>query len=364
MRTNRGRSRERRRAFTLVELLVVIAIIGILVSLLLPAVQQARESARMTSCHRNLRELGIAIHQFHDARGGFPPATLGDGKLTFWAVILPYIDQQSMYDRLEIHAPGAAANPIFAGTVGSDVVAAAQRNQEILSRGKGTLGLYVCPTRRRAGSVNSKNVSVGDYAIVDWTDSTDGRTTWHFHWEPEEHSGVLQVARAAVDLDGNGRDDNLEAPSMSRPMLRTTVGWQPRTNAAYVTDGLSKTAVLAEKYVSQDIMGTARDCCHSGGDLDANDLPGRDGYIYWNRANGPGAYGSHWISGPTYNRPLATTTRDPRIGILGPALGSWHSGVVNFLMGDGSIRPLSVTVSTSIVSNLGNARDGSIVELP
>ncbi|MBM3997940.1 MAG: DUF1559 domain-containing protein [Planctomycetes bacterium] len=105
------------RGFTLVELLVVIAIIGILVALLLPAVQAAREAARRTQCSNNIRQIGLALHSFHDARKFFPPgsittstsvAAMGTknalgipiGVEHGWAVfILPYVEQQPLYDQ-------------------------------------------------------------------------------------------------------------------------------------------------------------------------------------------------------------------------------------------------------------------------
>ncbi|QDU61613.1 putative major pilin subunit [Planctomycetes bacterium Pan216] len=358
LRSCRPSSSGNRRGFTLVELLVVIAIIGVLVGLLLPAVQQAREAARTANCRNNLRQLGIAVHQFHDAHEGFPPATLGDGKLTFWAIILPFVDQQSMYDRLDIHGSGHAGHPI--STLGGPVVAAANQNAQVLDGGTGTLSLYVCPTRRRSGVVNSKNSSVGDYAIVNW--STSGAGEWQFHRDVTTHRGVLQVAKADVDINGNGVDDNLQTPTAD--MLESTKGWRPRTDASYVTDGLSKTAILAEKFVSEKSIRTGNDCCHANGEIGTAEERGRDGYIYWNRANGPGGYGEYWISGPTRDRPLAQIPNDPKIGTSGPALGSWHPGMVHFLMGDGSVKQVSVSVSTSIISDLGNAVDGEIVELP
>lgn len=101
--------RSSRRAFTLIELLVVIAIIGVLVALLLPAVQQAREAARRTQCKNNLRQLGLALHNYHDAFSTFPSGWIGveDGVQTahegingigWGAMILPYLDQSPLYN--------------------------------------------------------------------------------------------------------------------------------------------------------------------------------------------------------------------------------------------------------------------------
>ncbi|MBL8848330.1 MAG: DUF1559 domain-containing protein [Planctomycetaceae bacterium] len=125
-----------RRGFTLIELLVVIAIIAILIALLLPAVQQAREAARRTQCRNNLKQLGLALHNYHDAGQQFPPGTVNEAnpgggtsygrppRTTYVVHLFPYLDQAPVYNNVDFvnrpTAPGLiwfGNNPVATGTV-------------------------------------------------------------------------------------------------------------------------------------------------------------------------------------------------------------------------------------------------------
>src|SRR5436190_16663007 len=97
----------RRRGFTLIELLVVIAIIGVLIALLLPAVQAAREAARRAQCVNNLKQIGLAIHNYHDSRGALPGAYLVYPVTQFSALsmMLPHLEQANLFNALNFNFP-------------------------------------------------------------------------------------------------------------------------------------------------------------------------------------------------------------------------------------------------------------------
>ena len=93
------RNQNHHAGFTLVELLVVIAIIGILIGMLLPAVQMVRESARRVTCANNLKQLGLAVHNYHDSKQQIPPSRARDGFLTWPVYLMPYLELQNLQNR-------------------------------------------------------------------------------------------------------------------------------------------------------------------------------------------------------------------------------------------------------------------------
>ena len=162
------RSAHRRiRGFTLVELLVVIAIIGILIALLLPAVQAAREAARRSQCTNNLKQMGIGLQNYHDLHNVFPPAKIGSGSMTYmypasqassnfvlnttgFVLLLPQVEQQALYQRYNFNYPSSINNwnsggkPLASGATTSTV------NQPIYST---PLAVYTCPSDSFPGYV-------------------------------------------------------------------------------------------------------------------------------------------------------------------------------------------------------------------
>jgi prepilin-type processing-associated H-X9-DG protein len=327
--------------------LVVIAIIAVLIGLLLPAVQRVREAANRTQCQNNLKQIGLAIHHFHDAYNGMPPASTGNTGLTLWAILLPYIEQDALARQLDMDASGGVDACVDDAHVGAATAAASRANYNLLKNAH--IPMYTCPSRRSGKAVNNWDLPVGDYAIV-----IAGPERWVFSNNPGAQKQALRVAYAPGDQNlvyiPNGPPDGGPWPNPNR-------GWRPRDKFARISDGLSNTAVIAEKHITTHYLGK---CCR-----DNHGPDGRDGYLYWNRANGNPYYGEYWVAGSVDLGLARTPLEGEGLNVnQAPALGSWHPGVCNFLLADGSVHALTVSLAPSVLQYLGDAADGQVFELP
>ena len=154
-------SRTTRRAFTLVELLVVIAIIAVLIGLLLPAVQKAREAAARASCQNNMHQIGIGLHLFHDSYGAFPKAGSFSAELSWHVYLLPFVDQGDLYQRFDLTA----------GDYGSN-------NPRKIGLALNKMHLYLCP----ASPIQTMLLTPSPPNSVNADDEYNGQTTYTTHY--------------------------------------------------------------------------------------------------------------------------------------------------------------------------------------
>ena len=332
----RAKSSSTRKAFTLIELLVVIAIIAILIALLLPAVQQAREAARRTECKNHLKQIGLAVHNFHDVYDGLPPLHVGRERLSFWGLILPYMEQGNIYDRWNILATKFNNN---------------YDTNRVMQSDDGLVKDYFCPSRRgpesnRKGAMQGPR---GDYAVVVWfanngngsyvgTDLNQRDGWWGLHDRNNSHKCFSAIRPSKVP-NGVAAD--------------YADGWTPRDNLMSIKDGTSNTFIVGEKHVTPAEMG--RDCCNN---------KRVDGNIYW----WTGSWREYTVARQCrVDTPIAPSFDWEATGDWAArhiAFGSWHTGTCQFLLGDGAVRNVSTNISKGMFRDLCHARDGRTVQVP
>jgi len=334
----RGRISVSRRGFTLIELLVVIAIVGILVSLLLPAVQSARESSRAAQCKNHLHQISLATELFHETYDAYPPARYqprpGDppgldcgGDQTTWLVrIMPFLEQSAAEDRWDYSQPYA------------------NHPQSVR---EGTFSVYTCPSRRSPAD------AVGDGLLTATT------TTWITVAcgckIPVTTTGSTILSGAVGDYGGNHGDlspGSFGLPTdfyyggngtgviiSSRARCNGTVprDWVDRIAHKDVTDGLSNTFLAGEMHVPIGKLGKSPE----------------DAFIF----NGDHVFNFSRVGGPTV--PIVSDKRSTGNSLV--AWGSWHPGVCHFAMADGSVRAIATTIDTETLGDLCNRRDGQVV---
>jgi prepilin-type N-terminal cleavage/methylation domain-containing protein/prepilin-type processing-associated H-X9-DG protein len=348
----------KRQGFTLIELLVVIAIIGVLIGLLLPAVQKVREAAARMQCANNMKQIALAMHSYHDVNNHFPgmwvrwgetdvqaPPSDGDGvrtgggSITCYLSLMPYLEQQNLYNVL---------HPYFYDTTRwSPTFFPYTHKGPPLVEGPantGTVPTYVCPSQ-------------AEFPTPARTDSwANYPTPW---WGADAVYGMIGVETYPLN---HGSDFDYGTPKKDGMFFRNSAVRIPD-----VTDGTTNTFLICERDFSDPVMNSAAfnsTSCNTGyyklGHLAGLGVP----YFGGDTDNGVTSFAPlNWrwpASWDINNCSLVSQGANLRVN----AAGSRHPGGANFALCDGSVRFVSDGVNPVTYALLFTRADGLVVNLP
>ncbi|MBA3483887.1 MAG: DUF1559 domain-containing protein [Pirellulales bacterium] len=308
-----------RRGFTLVELLVVIAIIGVLVGLLLPAVQAAREAARRSQCANNLKQFGVGFHNYHAAKGVFPPGWTEDDRadraeraphLAWGMHILPYVEQGPLYAQFDQKKRASF------GTFGG-----AAENIDLIAK---VLPIYRCPS-------DAESPEHGSLAVYS-----------PFHPEIPEIAASNYVASGSICEACHygwfvpGQTDPTGCPNgITGVMYRNS-----ETSTAKITDGTSQTFLVGER-----------------------NFTGSNAGPYW--AGTPGPVSNQlacWASLVTASLRSLHESTLPMLNGHWEGFSSRHPSIIQVVLCDGSVRPIRDDLDIVTLAGLIQINDGKIIE--
>jgi prepilin-type N-terminal cleavage/methylation domain-containing protein len=314
-----------KRGFTLVELLVVIAIIGILVALLLPAIQAAREAARRSQCTNNMKQLGVALHNYLDNHKKFPPAGVNYGwagggttpaiygnilNVSGWVMTLPYLEQQGLYDRYDSSCAACicATNPPNNAITGAAATCTTSaENAVVVST---VLKCFTCPSDPGNPILSDK----GGTSYNPFNGNTGAKTNYDF---------------SVNQIDRNTHNDWTTQAVTTRYMF----GENSDTGTQHIIDGTANTVAICEQ-THTVIDGASNAWGYRGWVQFGLDLP-------WYGINRFDVFLGAWYTGDR-------TRIVGRLAEFGTP-GSLHPGGINVSMGDASVKFVSESTDTNVL---------------
>jgi prepilin-type N-terminal cleavage/methylation domain-containing protein len=309
-----------RRGFTLIELLVVIAIIAILIALLVPAVQKVREAAARAQCQNNLKQIGLAVHSYHDANRKLPPAFVANVQLSWHVLILPYVEQNTLLQVMDTTTPG-------------DYTIVNRNNPNGLRR----IGLYLCPSSQveRMLLTPPNNVNPPDLVPAN---TGEAPYTVHYYGMTGPR-GANPVTGTAYPQSHCTHDGTPMATSgMFQPdqFADEKIG---RITLTDVTDGTSNTIMLAEMSW-ESRFGTR--------------------FRTWLRGGEAG--GCYCVGARNATNAINSGIKANLIAQFNEVpMGSMHPGGANFALGDASVRFIQESISITTYRALASRNGGEVV---
>ncbi len=347
-------TKKHKSGFTLVELLVVITIIAILIALLLPAVQAAREAARRSQCSNNLKQIGLAFHNYHSAYNTFPFGWMLDANVPpppalnaqVWGTrILAFLEQSALYQQYDSRTPAITQAAAFGHN--PTVVAA---NIAIIST---PLSGFVCPST--PGGVRVYDVTLAAAASGFPVDLTWREAASDYIASTGVRGVFANLAYANFPGGAGGnREGVLQA--VGRGAFGNS---QEASGIAQILDGTANTMLIGERVGGPDIYqkGVAIPRTFMGGMLH-----GANGGGWGNFLNG-----EHWLQGSLYDGTQGTNGGPCPINcssLRGDGYYSFHPGGINVLLADGATRFISETVESFVFASMITRRKGESFSMP